>query len=56
MERNIDYVMNSQELRDGAKELVHCSVEMAQVLLGHVHVEEKTARGGRKAHKLEMRE
>lgn len=52
MERNIDYVMNSQELRDGARELVHRSVEMANVLLGHVPAEEKTARGGRKAHKL----
>jgi hypothetical protein len=27
---------------------------MASVLLGHVHAEEKTARGGRKAHRLEV--
>lgn len=54
MEQNVVEVMQSQELRDGAKELVGRAVEMAGVLLGHVHAEEKTARGGRKAHKLEV--
>ncbi|MCI0697378.1 NAD(P)H-dependent oxidoreductase [candidate division KSB1 bacterium] len=54
MEQNIVDVMQSQELRDGAKELIKRSVEMAGVLLGHVHAEEKTARGGRKAHRLEV--
>jgi hypothetical protein len=54
MEQNIVDVMQSQELRDGAKELVGRAVEMAGVLLGHVHAEEKTASGGRKAHRLEV--
>ncbi len=54
MEQNVVHVMQSQELRQGAKELTKRAVEMAGILLGHVHAEEKTARGGRKAHKLEV--
>ncbi len=45
---------HSEELRRGARELIHRQVEFAQVLLGHRAVDEKTERGGRKAHRLDI--
>jgi len=54
MERNVLHVMNSKELREGAKELVRRAVELASVLLNRHQIIEKTPRGGRKAHKLEV--
>ncbi len=56
MERNVLHVMNSAELRDGAKELAGRAVEMAQLLLTRESIVERTPRGGRKAHKLEVME
>lgn len=54
MEHNIDYVMKSSELREGARELARRAVEMSATLLGHQAAIERIARGGRKAHHLDM--
>ncbi len=54
MERNVLHVMNSKELREGAQELVGRAVELAHVLLNRHLMIDKTPRGGRKAHKLEV--
>ena len=43
-----------EELRTGARELVQRQVEHARVLLGHSPAETSIARGGRKAHQLEV--
>ncbi len=53
MERNVASVMNSAELREGACKLVERSLELAGLLLSRSGVAERTARGGRKAHKLD---
>lgn len=53
MERNVHHVMNSEELREGARQLVERSVEFSKTLLGCGPGRERTARGGRKAHSLE---
>lgn len=52
MERNIDVVKHSKELRDGARALAARSVDMAHLLLDHEHAPHTMERGGRKAHKL----
>ncbi len=54
MEQNLAYVMGSDELREGARQLAARSVEMASMLLGTERRVEKTARGGRKAHRLDV--
>jgi nitrite reductase/ring-hydroxylating ferredoxin subunit/multimeric flavodoxin WrbA len=54
MEHNIDYVMKSTELRDGAKALVARAVDMAQLVLDHEHAPHVVERGGRKAHHLAL--
>ncbi len=54
MEHNIDYVMKSDELRDGARMLVARAVDMADLLLGHDEARHTVARGGRKAHQLAL--
>jgi len=54
MERNVQHVQHSEELRRGARELIRRQVEFAQVLLGHRAADEKTERGGRKAHQLDI--
>jgi multimeric flavodoxin WrbA len=54
METNIDYVMKSEELRDGARDLARRTVELAKLLLGNEIQTPKTERGGRKAHHLTM--
>jgi nitrite reductase/ring-hydroxylating ferredoxin subunit/multimeric flavodoxin WrbA len=54
MERNVRYVMDSRELRDGAAELVARAVNLAQRLLATDAPEKLTARGGRKAHQLDV--
>ncbi|MGH7494225.1 MAG: Rieske 2Fe-2S domain-containing protein [bacterium] len=56
MERNVVHVMNSEELRNGAKELAGRAVETAQLLLARDKIIERTPRGGRKAHRLEVME
>jgi len=52
MERNIDYVKGSRELREGAQTLVARAVHSAQLLLEHEKAPHAVARGGRKAHHL----
>ncbi len=54
MERNVQHVRHSEELRRGARELVHRGVEFAHILLKHCGAVEKTERGGRKAHRLDI--
>lgn len=54
MERNVLHVMKSQELREGAKALVGRAVDLAHVLLNRHLIIDKTPRGGRKAHMLEI--
>lgn len=52
MEKNVDVVKHSAELRDGARALAARSVDMAHLLLDHEHAPHVTERGGRKAHHL----
>jgi nitrite reductase/ring-hydroxylating ferredoxin subunit/multimeric flavodoxin WrbA len=53
MERNVLEVQNSQELREGAQELVTRAAEMARLMVeGHVR-EHQHVLGGRKAHQLD---
>lgn len=54
MEKNIQYVANSKELRDGAKALAKRCVEHAEILLVRKAREHKVIRGGRKAHPLHL--
>ncbi|MFN0137867.1 MAG: Rieske 2Fe-2S domain-containing protein [Phycisphaerae bacterium] len=54
MERNVRYVAESKELREGAAELVGRSVELARTLLAAVTGEARVVRGGRKAHQLDV--
>jgi multimeric flavodoxin WrbA/nitrite reductase/ring-hydroxylating ferredoxin subunit len=53
MERNVEQVRHSVELRDGARALAQRAVELSQVLLGHREPVASVPRGGRKAHRLE---
>ena len=52
MEKNVDVVKHSNELREGARALAARSVDMAHLLLDHERAPHTTERGGRKAHKL----
>ncbi len=54
MEHNVDYVLKSQELREGAQMLAERAVRMARVLVGHESGPDGIARGGRKAHPLPL--
>jgi multimeric flavodoxin WrbA len=56
MEHNVDYVMRSRELREGAQMLAARAVHQAGALLAHEEAPEHVARGGRKAHPLELEE
>jgi len=53
MEHNIAYVQESDELRNGARELVQRQVEFAARLLDQPAAE-RTERGGRKAHRIDI--
>jgi multimeric flavodoxin WrbA/nitrite reductase/ring-hydroxylating ferredoxin subunit len=53
MEHNVDYVMKSQELREGACQLLHRSIELSEFLMSR-EKHEKLERGGRKAHHLDV--
>jgi len=55
MENNIAYVERSKELHQGAEELVARAIDMAGVLIGSTMEKERPARGGRKAHQLDVR-
>lgn len=54
MERNVLHVQQSEELRRGARELVHRCVDFARLMLQYCGAVEKTERGGRKAHRLDI--
>jgi len=54
MERNVQHVMKSEELREGAKMLAQRSVELSKLLLSTCPPVERTPRGGRKAYRLEI--
>jgi len=54
MERNIEYVENSTDLKEGAKDLVHRSIETAKIVLGRKLSDEKLVHPGRKAQKLKV--
>lgn len=54
MEKNIDYVEKSQDLRDGARQLAERSVGMARLLVDNVARTGKTTRGGRKATPIKL--
>ncbi|HZQ75086.1 MAG TPA: Rieske 2Fe-2S domain-containing protein [Burkholderiales bacterium] len=54
MERNVEHVMKSAELRTGAMELAGRAVELAKTLLATAPMEDRTPRGGRKAYRLEI--
>jgi len=55
MERNIEYVQRSKELREGAADLVARAIGVAKTLLAAAPSEPRTTRGGRKAHQLDVR-
>ena len=55
MEKNVEYVMKSEELRMGAKELAGRAVDAARQLVDRGKIVDRTARGGRKAHHIELR-
>jgi nitrite reductase/ring-hydroxylating ferredoxin subunit/multimeric flavodoxin WrbA len=54
MERNVRYVAESKELRDGAADLVSRAIALAQTLVRDGGGEARTIRGGRKAHQLDV--
>jgi nitrite reductase/ring-hydroxylating ferredoxin subunit/multimeric flavodoxin WrbA len=54
MEKNIAEVHDSEELRDGARALAERAVKLAGALLQRDEPSDKTQRGGRKAHRLEV--
>jgi len=53
MERNVDYVKKSSELKDGACQLLKRAIELAQFLMAR-KATERLERGGRKAHHLKI--
>jgi len=55
MEKNVEYVMRSEELRTGAMELAGRAVDAARQLIDRGRIVDRTARGGRKAHHIELR-
>jgi nitrite reductase/ring-hydroxylating ferredoxin subunit/multimeric flavodoxin WrbA len=54
MERNVEHVMKSTELREGAQQLAARAVDLAKILVSTCPVVEHTPRGGRKAYRLEI--
>jgi nitrite reductase/ring-hydroxylating ferredoxin subunit/multimeric flavodoxin WrbA len=52
MERNVEVLRQSRELREGAEALVGRAVELAQRLLASDGTPERIQRGGRKAHAM----
>jgi len=54
MERNVEAVKESEELREGARALAARAVHAAQVLIDHEEAPHAVARGGRKAHRLAL--
>jgi hypothetical protein len=55
MERNVAYVQQSRDLHEGARALAIRCLETCRALLGVRIGTEKPIRGGRKAHRLDVR-
>jgi hypothetical protein len=55
MERNVDYVLRSADLREGAQELSERCLQTLATLSGAKAVKERLARGGRKAKQLDVK-
>jgi len=55
MERNVESVRKSRDLHDGACALVERGLDTCRALLGIRIGAEQPARGGRKAHRLDVR-
>lgn len=55
MENNLRYVQESESLREGARALAGRAVEMARIMVSAARPEQAEARGGRKAHQLDVR-
>jgi multimeric flavodoxin WrbA len=56
MEKNVQIVRMSSELREAAEALVSRSVDLARILLSGAMTQGVLTRGGRKAHPLDMEE
>jgi nitrite reductase/ring-hydroxylating ferredoxin subunit/multimeric flavodoxin WrbA len=56
MERNVEVVKHSRELREGARSLAARAIDHAQLLLDHEAAPHVMGRGGRKAHRLVLEE
>ncbi len=54
MERNVEFVRQSEELRSGARELVDRAVALSTQLLSTAGESTHVARGGRKAQRLDV--
>lgn len=54
MERNVEHVMHSAELREGAQQLAARAVGLAKTLIDTAPMVDRTPRGGRKAFRLEI--
>ena len=54
MERNVAHVMNSEELREGTRQLAARAVDLVKLMLASCPIVESTPRGGRKAFRLEI--
>ena len=53
MENNVAFLQQSQELRDGARELTARAMELARGLVDGRHTPDRIERGGRKAHRMD---
>jgi multimeric flavodoxin WrbA len=53
MERNMDFVKQSKELHEGARDLVSRAVDTAKILINSNVCEKTMSRGGRKARRFE---
>jgi multimeric flavodoxin WrbA len=54
MERNVEIVKQSAELREASGQLVDRATELAEFLRGRPPQKERMSRGGRKAHHMDM--
>ncbi len=55
MEKNVEYVAKSADLREGVEQLAARAIEMAHTLIHHGQAHGRLARGGRKAHQLDVK-
>ncbi len=55
MEKNVEFVQQSEELREASGQLVDRAVELAAFLRGREATTQRMSRGGRKAHHMDRR-